>query len=123
MTRGDAAGPTAETLFAGPGESMAALRATDWSATALGPVESWRPELVAAIRTVLHSRLPTLLWWGPDLVQLYNDPCLPNLGDKHPGAAGQPAAQCWHEVWDALRPRSSSPSWTGGRTASASTSS
>ena len=104
MTRGDAAGPTAETLFAGPGESMAALRATDWSATALGPVDSWRPELVAAIRTVLHSRLPTLLWWGPDLVQLYNDPCLPNLGDKHPGAAGQPAAQCWHEVWDALRP-------------------
>ena len=102
MTRGDAAGPTAETLFAGAGESMAALRATDWSATALGPVESWRPELVAAIRTVLHSRLPTLLWWGPDLVQLYNDPCLPNLGDKHPGAAGQPAAQCWPEVWDAL---------------------
>ena len=46
MTRGDAAGPTAETLFAGAGESMAALRATDWSATALGPVDSWRPELV-----------------------------------------------------------------------------
>jgi len=104
MTRGDGVGPTAEELFAGPGESMAALRATDWSATALGPVDSWRPELVAAIRTVLRSRLPTLLWWGPDLIQLYNDACLRNLGDKHPAAAGQPAAQCWHEVWDALRP-------------------
>ena len=39
---------------------------------------------------------------GTGLVQLYNDPCLPQPRGQAPGAAGQPAAQCWPEVWDAL---------------------
>ena len=96
--------PTAATVFAGPGETRALLRATDWSATPLGAVSGWPPELLAAIRTVLNSRLPVLLFWGPQLVQIYNDACLPNLGDKHPRSVAQPAAECWSEDWDALRP-------------------
>src|SRR5664279_3965180 len=95
---------TADTVFAGPGETRALLRAVEWSATSLGPVETWPAELLFAVRTVLNSRLPMLLFWGPELVQLYNDACLPSLGDKHPASIAQPAAQCWAEAWDELRP-------------------
>lgn len=41
-----------------------------------------------------------LLFWGPELVQFYNDAFLPSFGEgKHPQAMGQPGAECWAEVW------------------------
>lgn len=36
---------------------------------------------------VLGSRFPMLLWWGPDLLHLYNDAYRPILRDKHPRPA------------------------------------
>lgn len=41
-----------------------------------------------------------LVWWGPDLIQIYNDAFRPSLGSgKHPQAIGQAARECWSEVW------------------------
>ncbi|MFV2112478.1 SpoIIE family protein phosphatase [Micromonospora sp. LOL_025] len=91
-------------LFAGDDATSAAHRATDWAATALGPVENWPPELCAAVRTVLPSKIPMLLWWGTELVQIFNHAYTPVLGDKYPAAVGQPGAQCWPEVWAELGP-------------------
>jgi len=99
---------TAESLFAGAGETLALMRELDWSQTKLGPVADWPVDLVAAVRTVLPSQVPMLLWWGPDLVQLYNDAYSACLGDKHPAAVGQPAAECWREAWDELGPMAAS---------------
>lgn len=95
---------SAETLFAGPGETRAKLRETDWARTPLGPVESWPAELRAAIRTVLPSEIPMLLWWGPELVQIFNDAYTSMIGAKYPEAVAQPARQCWPEVWDEVGP-------------------
>ncbi|WP_411567407.1 ATP-binding protein [Rhodococcus sp. IEGM 27] len=95
---------SAERLFAGPGETRERLRRHDWAATPLGPVETWSVELRAAVRTVLPSAVPMLLWWGPDLVQIFNDAYTPVLGEKYPAAVGEPGAQCWAEVWDELGP-------------------
>jgi hypothetical protein len=53
---------TAESVFPGRGRTNELLRAADWAATPLGPVETWPAELRAAIRTVLPSRIPMLLW-------------------------------------------------------------
>ncbi|SDP63401.1 Signal transduction histidine kinase [Pedococcus dokdonensis] len=91
-------------LFPGDDEAASLARATDWAATPLGPPESWGPELCAAIRTVLPSKVPMLLWWGEDLVQVYNDAYRPFLGSKHPGAMGQPGAECWPEIWAEVGP-------------------
>ncbi|SCE97322.1 SpoIIE family protein phosphatase [Micromonospora mirobrigensis] len=91
-------------LFPGHDPTSAAHRATDWAATPLGPVDTWPAELRAAIRTVLPSTIPMLVWWGPELVQIFNHAYTPMLGDKYPAAIGQPAAQCWPDVWDAMGP-------------------
>ncbi|MGC4789225.1 SpoIIE family protein phosphatase [Micromonospora sp. DT178] len=98
------AGAAVDDLFAGDDATSAAHRATDWAATALGPVENWPPELCAAVRTVLPSKIPMLLWWGTELVQIFNHAYTPVLGDKYPAAVGQPGAQCWAEVWTELGP-------------------
>ena len=91
-------------LFAGGGEMGAIMRATDWSKTKLGPVEAWPNSLRTMLGVVLGSRFPMLLWWGPDLLHLYNDAYRPILRDKHPASLAAPAAQVWAEVWDVAGP-------------------
>ncbi|MEH0841053.1 SpoIIE family protein phosphatase [Micromonospora sp. CPCC 205711] len=93
-----------EELFPGTDPTSAAHRARDWAATPLGPVESWSPELRAAVRTVLPSKIPMLLWWGPELVQIFNDAYTGIIGEKFPAAVGEAGAECWAEAWDALGP-------------------
>jgi signal transduction histidine kinase len=91
-------------LFAGGGEMGAIMRSTDWSKTKLGPVEDWPKSLRTMLGVVLGSRFPMLLWWGPDLLHLYNDAYRPILRDKHPASLAAPAAQVWAEVWDVAGP-------------------
>jgi len=50
------------------------------------------------------SKAQIVLFWGPDLIALYNDAYRPVFGAKHPWALSQPARECWREVWDVLRP-------------------
>ncbi len=97
-------GASPQDLFAGGGEMGALMRSTDWSKTRLGPVENWPNSLRTMLGVVLGSRFPMLLWWGPDLLHLYNDAYRPILRDKHPASLAAPAAQIWTEVWDVAGP-------------------
>ncbi|MGE5048441.1 MAG: PAS domain-containing protein, partial [Deltaproteobacteria bacterium] len=91
---------TAAERFPGGGECGALIRSLDWSATPLGDAGSWPASLEALVRTLLNTRQPMLLWWGPQLIQVYNDAFRPSFGQgKHPRAMGQPARECWPEVW------------------------
>ena len=102
---------TAEALFAGPGEMSGRCRAFDWAATRLGPVDEWSQSLRTMASAVLASRNPMLLFWGPDLIQFYNDAFRPSLGPstgpapRHPRALGMPAAAFWTDVWDVIGPQ------------------
>jgi signal transduction histidine kinase len=48
------------------------------------------------------------IWWGHDLINLYNDPYRSILGGKHPAALGKPASVVWQEIWDQVGPRAHS---------------
>ena len=93
-----------QAIFVGGGEMGELMRATDWSKTGLGPAEAWPSSLRTMLGVVLGSRFPMLLWWGSDLLHLYNDAYRPILRDKHPAALAAPAAQVWAEVWDVAGP-------------------
>src|SRR4051812_26529404 len=75
----------------------------DWASTSVGPIEAWPDSLRFAVRTVLVSRFPTIVLWGTDLLQFYNDAYAPVLGAKHP-AIGKDIRLTQPETWDALRP-------------------
>jgi signal transduction histidine kinase/ActR/RegA family two-component response regulator len=81
------------------------LLETDWSRTALGPQEDWPQSLRIAVSICLNSRFPMFLWWGPELINIYNDAYIPILGRRHPQAFGRPAREFWHEIWDVLGPQ------------------
>ncbi|MEO7362091.1 MAG: hypothetical protein ABI120_17300, partial [Gemmatimonadaceae bacterium] len=92
----------ADTLFDGPGEMRALFRAFDWSTTPLGPTERWSCSLRSIVRTMLSSRHPMFLWWGTDLIQIYNDAYRPSFGGdgRHLKAIGVKGREFWTEIWD-----------------------
>jgi signal transduction histidine kinase len=72
----------------------------DWSATPLGRRDRWPAALRVLLDTMLHTRQPMLLFWGPDWTQFYNDAFVPSFGQgKHPAAIGQSARECWADAW------------------------
>ena len=100
-------GVDAATLFAGPGEMRARCREFDWSTTALGPVTAWPHSLRTTVSILLASRNPMFLWWGPELIQFYNDAYRPSLGQgtRHPAALGARGREFWTDIWDAIGPQ------------------
>ena len=91
--------------FGDRGEVAACSRDVDWARTPLGPVMGWPPELRLMARTALESPYPTAVWWGPQLIQLYNDAWCGFLGaTKHPRALGGRARESWPEIWHDIGP-------------------
>ena len=97
-------GNGATAWLAGGGEMGERIRRLDWSATALGPTDTWPQSLRSAISILLPSKAQICLFWGPELIKLYNDAYIPVLGRKHPGVLGRPGREVWSEIWDVLGP-------------------
>jgi signal transduction histidine kinase/ActR/RegA family two-component response regulator len=95
--------PAAEDVFAGGSENGRLMAALDWAATPVGPVETWPASLRYAIRTVLVSRFPMILTWGPRYTQFYNDAYATLIGAKHPAALGDDLRITLAEGWAALQ--------------------
>ena len=96
--------PEGAGALAGGGELGRLVRAFDWSATPVGPASAWPQSLRTAVSICLASRFPMLIWWGPHLIQIYNDGYRPVLGTKHPRSLGQRGEECWAEIWDVIGP-------------------
>ncbi|TFV54878.1 response regulator [Geodermatophilus sp. DF01-2] len=79
------------------------MAAFDWSTTPVGPVSGWPVSLRHAVRTVLASRFPMILAWGPGYTQFYNDAYATLIGAKHPGAIGDDLRVTLAEGWAALQ--------------------
>ena len=92
---------------AGGGDMGALLRAFDWGATPLGPLDGWPQSLRTAVSILLGARHPMYVAWGPQLHLLYNDGYRQLLGARaaHPERIlGQPFHLVWAEAWEQVRP-------------------
>jgi hypothetical protein len=88
----------------GNDDAQALITRTDWSNSALGDAGQWPQSLRTAVDIVLHSPMPMLLLWGPQLTQIYNNGFAMLAGSKHPHAFGQPAHLIWPELRDFTDP-------------------
>src|SRR6185295_13755681 len=96
--------PMAADWLVGGGELGALIRAKDWAATPLGPIDDWPQSLRSCVSHLLPSRAQIVLFWGPDFVTVYNDAYRPVFGGKHPRVLGLPGRESWSELWDMLQP-------------------
>lgn len=104
MTTNDHGNPSSRII--GEGEMADLTHAFDWKSSPLGDVATWSDTLITAVNLLLASRHPMFLFWGPDLIQFYNDGFRPSIGtDKHPSALGQRGAECWPEIWTTIGPQ------------------
>ncbi len=76
----------------------------DWAGTPIGPRDAWPQSLRTSLSICLASRFPILIWWGPQMIKLYNDAYATILGDKHPAALGAPGRTVWPEIWHIIGP-------------------
>ena len=81
------------------------MRDHDWAAGPLGPMCDWPRNLRLAADLCLSSRFPMRIWWGPELIFIYNDAYAPILGKRHPEALGRSAPVVWPDAWPVIRPQ------------------
>jgi PAS domain S-box-containing protein len=93
------------TFLAGGGEMGARIRDFDWGATSIGDPEQWPEALRVVLKILLNTNHPMLIWWGPQLVQFYNDGFNQIVGpDPHKHALGKCGRAYWREIWNILGP-------------------
>ena len=57
------------------------------------------------------------IWWGPELIQFYNDAYRQTMGpERHPSALGQRGRDCWAEIWPIIGPQIEQVMSGGGAT-------
>ena len=85
-------------------DAQALIARLDWANSPLGAAGTWPQSLRTAVDIVIHSPMPMLLLWGPQLTQIYNDGFALLAGSKHPHAFGQPTHLIWPELKDFTDP-------------------
>ena len=91
---------SAHELLSGDDKIRVAFRSHDWSGTTLGAESSWSPALRSSLLHILWSAFPNMVLWGPDLVQLYNEPYLDLVGDARAAGLGAPARDGQATDWE-----------------------
>jgi PAS domain S-box-containing protein len=85
-------------------EMAALIRDRNWSTSTLGTLEVWPQPLRAIVNLMLASNLPMVAFWGPHLIQIFNDAARPLLGRDYLRCLGQPTPARWHEDWELATP-------------------
>ncbi|MCJ1309660.1 hypothetical protein MMC25_003320 [Agyrium rufum] len=78
-------------------------RSIKWEHTSLGPIEDWPVELRGVANLVMASPHPAAMYWGDDLIAIYNEAYIMLAGQKHPELMGQSYQEAWKEIWDDVK--------------------
>ena len=66
------------------------MRAYDWSASPLGPPETWPQSLRTAVRILLNTNHPMFIWWGPRADPVLQRRLSPDHGAGTPSERARP---------------------------------
>jgi PAS domain S-box-containing protein len=94
------ASPEAVNFLKGASEMAGLIRAFDWAATPLGPIEAWPQSLKTATGLIVQSSVPIVMLWGREGVMIYNDAYSVFAGRRHPELLGSNVLDGWPEVAD-----------------------
>jgi hypothetical protein len=51
--------------------------------TSLGRIEDWSDSLLCSVNLMLACAFPSLVFWGSELLQVYNDAFIPLLAERY----------------------------------------
>lgn len=93
------------TFLSNDKKTIERISSIDWTATPIGSGDNWPQSLRSALSICFNSNFPIAIYWGKDLVLLYNEAWSPIPGNKHPWAFGKPAIDVWPEIWNDIHPQ------------------
>jgi len=76
----------------------------DWASTPMGPMQLWPNSLKNAVDICLSAPQPIVIYYGKELIQIYNDGFKNLIGINHPNALGKPGKEIWKDVWHIAGP-------------------
>ena len=79
-------------------------RTIDWASTPLGPAASWPRSLHVYVDLVMDLPTGAILFWGDDLVQIYNDGYSLIMGPRHPRYFAATYRDCWPDTYPHIIP-------------------
>ncbi|RDW82736.1 hypothetical protein BP6252_03848 [Coleophoma cylindrospora] len=88
------------TFMQNPSSHVRFIRDFDWPSTPIGPLETWPVQLCQMLNIVIADPEPAVIFWGPELVMVYNEAYIPLIGHKHPLTMGNRFADCFPDVWE-----------------------
>lgn len=94
-----------QAFLAEGGEMGERIRSHNWAATPLGSPSTWPTALRSAVSIMLGSSFPTAVYWGQELLLLYNDAWAPIPAERHPHALGRPGKEVWPDIWHVVGPQ------------------
>jgi len=94
-------------------EHVSFFRATDWSASLLGPLESWSLALRLQTFTLFADSRSSCIYWGPDKVAIYNEHFAVLAGGAHPYLMGKTFKQGFPELWGDIKDKFDLAEMTG----------
>lgn len=89
-------------------------KTTDWGSTAVGPMTDWPSGLRTMSSLIMASPHPAAMYWGSDMVVIYNEAYIALAGKKHPSLMGMNYTDAWAEIWDEVEPVFSN-AWNSGQ--------
>ncbi|KAI4771002.1 hypothetical protein E4T52_13986 [Aureobasidium sp. EXF-3400] len=92
----------------------------DWSKTAIGAVSGpdmrqWPTKLREVLLAFMHCPRPRIIYWGPGLIQFYNESAAKLCGSKHPAALGNKQFDIWGQESTDLTTDLIRSSWEEGQ--------
>ncbi|KAK5016899.1 hypothetical protein LTR60_002184, partial [Cryomyces antarcticus] len=80
------------------------LRNLDWTATKLGPMETWSAELRWMCNVLMTDPRPAAMYWGQDKTILYNERYVEVIGKMHPWTMGKTFKTVWVDLLSTFEP-------------------
>jgi hypothetical protein len=84
-------------------EHIRFARSIDWASTSLGPIGTWGSDLRQMCNLIMASPHPAAMYWGEDLIAIYNEAYIMLAGQKHPYLMGQSYSVAWSEIWEDVK--------------------
>ncbi|KAI4715262.1 hypothetical protein E4T48_08562 [Aureobasidium sp. EXF-10727] len=91
-------------------------RSIEWEKTPLGSIEGWSSDLRQMCNLIMASPHPAAMYWGQELVAIYNEAYVMLAGQKHPALMGQRYSDAWSEIWPDVKDVFSNALHTGEAT-------
>jgi len=66
-------------------------------------MNNWPADLRQMCNLIMASPHPAAMYWGEDLVAIYNEAYVLLAGQKHPTLMGQSYREAWAEIWDDVK--------------------